>query len=315
MTSFETARTSGKRCAPQQQRHSDSGQGDGPGRPRVIRTRRPAAALVLLLAAAALCCSMGTSSALGALNLARFAVSARNQDGTPDLQAGSHPYSLNATLIFNEERHFTENIKDVHVEFPPGLVGNPQAVPQCPYRLFIQGLHGGSLCPNDTAVGLATTYGAGSEHGHAAAGDQSIAVYNLVPPPGVAAEFGYVAVQVVPVLLDSSVRSGSDYGLTTSGSDISQGDALSASKVTIWGEPALAAHDPWRGTCESVVSWSVEEADWYNEKARGVAEGEDELEGPDSLQGEQEEQEHGLPESTGDCPAGIPVRPLLTNPT
>ena len=34
--------------------------------------------------------------------LERLAISARNQNGTPDVQAGSHPYALNTTFLLHE---------------------------------------------------------------------------------------------------------------------------------------------------------------------------------------------------------------------
>ena len=39
-------------------------------------------------------------------------------------------------------------------------------------------------------------------------------IYNLVPPTGTAAEFGYIVAGNTPIFLQSSLRSGSDYGLT-----------------------------------------------------------------------------------------------------
>ena len=75
-----------------------------------------------------------------------FEVSAVNRDGSPDVQAGSHPYAL--VTKFRVERTGRTGrspqrwlfgpggLKDVRVELPPGFVGNPNAVPRCSYMGF-----------------------------------------------------------------------------------------------------------------------------------------------------------------------------------
>jgi hypothetical protein len=251
-----------------------------------------------------------------------LAISARNQNGTPDVQAGSHPYALNTTFVLNQELPYEGEVngiketlyrpqgdlKDVRIELPPGFVGDPTATPRCTYQEFIT-----KSCSNETAVGLATTYLAYKAPGHLNA--NTIAVYNIVPPPGIAAEFGYIVAEVTPVLLETSVRTGGDYGLTTSVSDLNESVLVGASKVTIWGVPADPSHNPWRGGCERSqggVPGAVEEPGF------GLREGEDELEGPllyfPRRAGEPEEPE-GIPESQGECATSAPEAPLLTNPT
>src|ERR1700728_3421255 len=188
--------------------------------------------------------------AMAEFGVQRFAFSARNQDGTPDVQAGSHPYALNTTIVLNEPGPTTGNLKDVTVQLPPGLVGNPNATPKCTYQEFIRGLSGGGgQCPSETAIGLASFYiqDPGTPN---IFNVSSSPVYNLVPPAGVAAEFGYIGLKTSPILLEESVRTGKDYGVTTSVPDVNQETNIYASKVTIWGTPAAPAHDDWRGECE-----------------------------------------------------------------
>jgi hypothetical protein len=97
--------------------------------------------------------------AMAEFGISKFAFSARNQNGTPDVQAGSHPYALNTTIVLSEPGPTTGNLKDVTVQLPPGLVGNPNATPKCTYQEFIRGLSGGGgRCPSETAIGLASFY-------------------------------------------------------------------------------------------------------------------------------------------------------------
>ncbi len=244
--------------------------------------------LPLLLAACGLL--LLASSASASFGLQRFSIAATNQNGSPDVQAGSHPYALTTAFTMSKPRLFEErhllsegSLKDAQVQLPPGFVGDPNATPKCGYAAFIQ-----NECPNETAVGSEITYIiAGEGFLHA-----SNPVYNVEPSPGIAAEFAFKVKGIVPVFLDVSVRTGGDYGLTVNVANISQAAAVYASKVTIWGVPAAKSHDTLRGTC---LGEGEEEGE------RGLLEGEDETEGPSV--------------SRGSCPVGVPVLPLLTNPT
>ena len=263
--------------------------------------------LVSLLVALA----VAVTPAMAEFGLQRLAFSARNQDGKPDVQAGSHPYALTSTFLLNlaEAYHPPEgHLRDVRLELPPGFVGDPNATPHCTYQAFVT-----EKCPNETAIGVSTTYLTEEESKLTPTSD---AVYNLVPPTGVAAEFGFVVTKTVPVFLDSSVRTGTDYGLTTDVPDISQAALIAGSKVTIWGVPADPAHDLIRGKCERQVGGGAEP---FEAPGDGLHEGEDELEGP--IYRAYEERESGLPEPTriseaeDGCGTQTPLVPLLTNPT
>ena len=81
--------------------------------------------------------AFAVTPAIAELKLERFAVSARNENGTPDVQAGSHPYALTTTFLLNtthNEEPGARNLKDVRLELPPGFVGDPTATPRCSYQ-------------------------------------------------------------------------------------------------------------------------------------------------------------------------------------
>jgi hypothetical protein len=125
-------------------------------------------------------------------HLERFGIGVQNENGTPDVQAGSHPYSLTTTFVVTPDQG---NLRAAQVELPPGFVGDPNATPKCTYQEFIKQLNKESTCSNDTAVGVATAYV------HEAVEPRQVtplggdSVYNLVPPKGVAAEFGFVVAE------------------------------------------------------------------------------------------------------------------------
>ncbi len=283
------------------------------GTPEIRRARArwvlPLAVLAALLALAARAAPAGAS-----LGISKFLLSTRNQDGSLDDQAGSHPYALTSTFALREPGPKTGDVKDVALALPPGLVGNPNATPRCDYQDFVRQEKKELLCPNQSVVGIATTYIKRTENGAELENltATSDPVYNLTPPKGVAAEFGYIVASRTPVLLQSGVRTGGDYGVTTTVPEVNQAVVVAAGKVTIWGDPAESSHDPIRGTCERELlgQESPPEAPGFGLRETGE---EDQLEGPIYLA--EEEREIGLPESKGHCPSESPPTPLLTNPT
>ncbi len=249
---------------------------------------------------------------------------ALNALGPEDVQAGSHPYVLTTRLSLSDEiftaagksaaRVNGGGLKDAQLELPPGFVGNPNAVPKCPYTTFIL-----RECPNDTAVGVATTELVDASATYKNRKGEVVAktitvtdpVYNLEGPGGVAAEFGYLVKAVVPVLLNSSVRTGSDYGITSVVHNIAEPITVVASTIKIWGVPAAPSHNRVRGHC-------LGEDETYNNSVEAG------LEPPHNeeeslLEGEERYYQNGdqddPPSAPAECPVSWPVQPLLTNPT
>jgi hypothetical protein len=172
----------------------------------------------------------------------------RNAAGDPAVQAGSHPYRAQVTVRFNSHQSSgitlpDGSFKDIHTSLPPGLVGNPHAVPRCTMREFNTFPLGTPLCPNSTALGVARLETPSSGTGRLFA-----PVYNLVPEPGKPARFGFRVVSA-NIFIEPAVRTGGDYGLDLNISDASQGLAVFGTELTLWGVPADPAHDTERGQC------------------------------------------------------------------
>ncbi len=105
----------------------------------------------------ALCGSLLLAApALASFELSTFSVAAENQDGSPNVQAGSHPYALTTSFTLHENP-FPEELenspKDIQVDLPPGFFGDPQATPRCNYSAFRE-----VKCAPDTIVGSEVTY-------------------------------------------------------------------------------------------------------------------------------------------------------------
>src|SRR5262245_44821279 len=66
-------------------------------------------------------------------------VTALNANGTIDTQAASHPDSLRVSFSLETGpggHTLGGEMRDALVELPPGLIGNPQAMPRCSRQQF-----------------------------------------------------------------------------------------------------------------------------------------------------------------------------------
>jgi hypothetical protein len=190
---------------------------------------------------------------MAGLSFQSFGFTMTNADGSADTQAGSHPFqmttafTLPTTLNRFGEVIPTGSIKTVKVDLPPGLVGSATAVPQCSQKLFatvIEPERGPpfSDCGNASVVGIARV-GLGILPGQ----ERYVPIFNLVPPPGLPAEFGFLP--GFPVVLVPSVVTNGNYGLQVESVNTSQAVYVFGSSVTFWGVPADPRHDALRGSC------------------------------------------------------------------
>jgi len=158
-------------------------------------------------------------------------------------QAGAHP-NVTTSFAFNERtlNNPVSNPKDVNVELPPGLIGNPTVAPRCPINEVDQTR---PICPADTAVGTADFTLIIQPSGFVDHG--ATLVYNVTPNPGEPAAFAFDA--VLPVRLDASVRSNGNYGVNVSSRSIVEDTSvqLAGTSLTFWGVPADPSHDRARG--------------------------------------------------------------------
>jgi hypothetical protein len=182
-------------------------------------------------------------------------------DGLPAGQAASHPYQYTTSFAVNTTHgapggtaEFVPaggDVKDVRVALPPGLIGNPTAVSHCTAQQFgtshaIEPL--GAVvtvneCPNSSAVGLVLV-----QQLEGRGNTIPVPLYNLVPPKGMPAQFGF-QVLGAPFYIDTAVRTGGDYGITAELRNTTEVQRVTAADVTVWGVPSDPRHDPLRGSC------------------------------------------------------------------
>lgn len=164
-----------------------------------------------------------------------FSAPMHDADGVEVTQAGAHAdatvdFLLNTTTNDRGAVVPDQSLRNVRVDMPRGLVGNPMAVPRCRHQEFKA-----MACSRASIVGVeALRYAA---IGGTPVRTDAVPVYNLVPPQGVAARFAFQVASVV-VMIDMSVASDGDYHLVANLRDLATLLQIHGSKLTLWGVPA-----------------------------------------------------------------------------
>ena len=153
-------------------------------------------------------------------------------------QAGGHPFEGVTDFTLATSGSTTQSVR---VDLPPGLVSNPQGIPQCSDAQF-------PACPSDTQLGIvklsASLSGVTSYIG--------ASVYNMVPAANQVSDFAFDTVAGRTDII-GGIRSASDDGLFFTIAAPSSVTLLSSTLI-FWGVPGDSAHDPQRGwSCLSAV--------------------------------------------------------------
>ena len=174
-------------------------------------------------------------------------------DGSSATQAGSHPYQ--AKLEFAVTNNLFRQTgsdppagdpKEITTNLPAGVIVNPNATPTKCTETQLESNHSGGGCPDSSAVG--TVRVTSGLFGFPTS--QSSALYNMGAPPGTPANLGFDALALgIYVHLRGAVRTGGDYGLSATASDILQRGMILGVSATLWGNPSDPSHDAVRGKC------------------------------------------------------------------
>jgi hypothetical protein len=244
----------------------------------VTPLRRLALALLAFTALSALAAVPAQAAPEFGIESFASAISKDQAETEPATQAGSHPEALTVKAFFNHEVTLEEEQCELNfietecvpeqepaiyaniygsprrllVNLPVGLAVDPAATSvRCTTTQLQIETHGGAGCPDASAVGFIHGVAGNyiGEHLHGG-------LYNMVPPPGVPAEFaanlnglGFV------VTIYGHLRSGADYGLSGSTAEISQLVPVFGFKLWLFGDPSSPSRDSQRGACGS--SWTV----------------------------------------------------------
>jgi hypothetical protein len=178
-------------------------------------------------------------------------------DGLPVGAADSHPYQYSTSYAVNlsdRQEAAGGNLREIEVALPPGLIGNPTAIERCTAQQF-NTTHGTSAgggngvlneCPDSSALGTVSI-----EQVEGGVFLQNVPIYNLVPPKGMPAQFGF-QVLGAPIYINTRLRSDSDYGVTAYLENVTEVFRVTALKVMLWGVPWDSSHDRTRGSCSEI---------------------------------------------------------------
>jgi hypothetical protein len=173
--------------------------------------------------------------------------------------AGSHPFSVNIADHLpivsrsNGSLRPLDSLRSLAFELPQGLVANPLATARCSRFEFEGETRFPSLnCSAQSQVGLVNLDFLGLE-------PLGAVLYNLVPEPGVPAEFGFGILNT-----NVRIRGGVDnsFHLTAQSREILSRFPIAGVKAELWGNPSDPRHDRSRRGqgCEQGGGCSVEPA-------------------------------------------------------
>lgn len=179
-------------------------------------------------------------------------------DGEAATIAGTHPYQLSFGFGFNEAGEFEGqpgavfpdgDLRNLRIEVPTGLLVNPKALETCRQAQFntprispYGPTRSGESCPDEAQVGTVMV--------QTSAGERTFGLFNLDPPPGAVAQFGFSPFGA-PVAIDVRLVAGEggSYDLVLNAENIPQRLDLHGFEMVLWGTPWAASHDGERGNC------------------------------------------------------------------
>ena len=246
------------------------------------------------------------------LGFHRFAAPLEDSSSSAYTHAGGHPDQFNTEMDFATRAVLRDPVlgswgelgstpvadpRDIAAELPPGLIGDPQAVPRCSLAAFFS-----EQCPISTIVGnvgVRTGITAGAQ----GAFTDIVPLFNLQPAGSYPGELGYRL--FAPFFITAALRSGSDYGLTLT-NEGTPPVGLNRAYVTTWGVPADHEHDALRGKiCNRNPLTGGSGPNWAQEFVQLPAQAYRDCE----LSHDRQSQFHD------GGPAGVPPTPFLTMPT
>ncbi len=181
------------------------------------------------------------------------------KDGSPVVQAGAHPFAMATTVNFDttiDEKGFEvpdDAVKDLYTVLPEGFTGVPTATPRCTGPQFSKLLSLPSglkypSCPISSTVGYINVRAAANAGPPGNQFKGKVPVYNLMPPPGTLAKFGFVFLGV-PVVFDVRLSEEAPYRVIATFHGISQAVLIYGATLTLWSDPLANVHDIDRGQC------------------------------------------------------------------
>jgi hypothetical protein len=177
--------------------------------------------------------------------IADFSTLDANAAGGQDTQAGDHPSALVTTFDINtvvspdpsaqKKIEGVEDLKDVVIDLPLGLVGDAQATPKCP----AYDLTGDEAfrCPPDTFIGTIAVNTPGEGFAPSSLEGEPSPIVNVQPEAGYPAQFGFTLASKGVMLYAKVVSTSSGYVLQVTSPGITRVIKAKGAKLTFFGDP------------------------------------------------------------------------------
>jgi hypothetical protein len=187
-----------------------------------------------MAAIAALACAIAAGPARASETITSF------ETFSSSSKAGDHPdFETSFALQSPGE---PEAARNVIFNSPSGIFGNTNAIPKCSSVAFAL-----DECAPDSQVGLITIRAKYKGNGNYLLGTAPL--FDVVPEAEETARFAFIVPVVdISISVPVTVRTGGDYGLRFTVSDITQVTPIAGARLTLWGFPASASHDAERFT-------------------------------------------------------------------
>jgi hypothetical protein len=154
-------------------------------------------------------------------------------------QAGAHADMTISFRLTEEKGKPFARTRDVFIELPPGVIGNPQNFPRCSISQLGE-TPPESECPQDSQVGVV-------EITLNELGTMTQPIYNMYSPGGeIVARLGFYA-GIYPAIINIRVNP-EDYSLIAAVEGSPSAAEVISAKTTLWGVPAADVHDELRLT-------------------------------------------------------------------
>jgi hypothetical protein len=188
-----------------------------------------------------------------------FKSQVEREGGKPDTRAGGHPFQLTTSIRFKSgrvrpssdrnKRQVEQPAQPRNLRFPlpAGFIGNVASLPTCSLADFMQessSMETANSCPDATAVGAVSI--SMFLEGAIGFARPTVPVFNLPPPAGEPARFGFTVANVA-IYIDTEVDPDNRYRVIASVNNASQVPQVLAAVLTIWGTPGDSDHDNARG--------------------------------------------------------------------
>lgn len=213
-------------------------------------------ALLATLAAIAVA-ALAVPSASADFGFKQLGVTFTEEDGFAATRAGSHPFAwtielgLNTRLDSDGEKVPDQDLKDLRIVLPAGLVGTPALLPRCP-----EAIPDIEDCPAAAAVGKVelSTADVKTE-------GEEFTLYNMVPPYGSAAQLGF-SVFGVQVRMRVAIDPDPPHNLVASLADVPQVDSFFGSVLTVHGIPGGTPFLTLPRSCSGPLTTIFEADSW-----------------------------------------------------